>query len=186
MSRFSKFTRSVALVSMVALELACVGGRERPEPSDDASPPSTVVGVTAGSGGAGVTSGSGASGGAGGGATTSTTVGSGGAPPFTPDCVCLRARAVDMVGCTSCCRSCFDTAEIGTCSAESDACAADVNGCQVAVDLAKACPADQNYETCIATAFDLVPSITQALAQSLLDCTCGSCAAACGTGDTCP
>jgi hypothetical protein len=186
MSRSTSLALSVGLFALLAVDVACVGAHEPPEPSDDPSIPTGAVAsaTSTGSGGgaattATTTSGSGGAGGA------ATTAGTGGAPPFTPDCVCLRARAADVMGCSSCCRSCYDAAELA-CQAETDACAADVNGCQVAVDLAKACPADASYETCLATAFDLTPSLSQSLAQAVLDCGCGACVAECGAGDTCP
>lgn len=165
---------------------ACVGDHEVPGPSDDPSPlPPQTGSSSSGSTSSGVTTASsgGGTGGAGGGATSAG--GGGGAPPFTPQCACLRTRAEDTPGCTDCCSSCLQTAETGACQSQADACSADQE-CFVAIELAKSCPADANFESCVALSFDFASDVSKALAAALLDCTCNACEPSCGVGDTCP
>jgi len=76
---------------------------------------------------------------------------------------------------------------LGSCLLQSDACSGDTNGCQIFISQAESCPFDANFASCIETAFAFSDPGTQALAKSLLDCTCGACVRECGPAeDECP
>ncbi|HTJ84414.1 MAG TPA: hypothetical protein VL400_22000 [Polyangiaceae bacterium] len=163
---------------------ACPTERTRPEGSTDIGPP-PLAGATVGSSSTGA-GGSGGAGGAGGAGGSVGGGGGGGAAPFTPECACLATRAADPQSCSGCCRSCYDSAVLGSCVAQSDACDQDPNGCQVAVAQAESCPSGPDFGSCLALAFEFAPASSRALAQALFDCTCGACATECTTGDVCP